>query len=65
MHIYKFIYFFKVSYIYRHISIYLPIYGSTAICWVLAAFQFFELLHSRQDSLEGWSARRKAATYTQ
>jgi hypothetical protein len=27
-------------------------------------FQFLELLHSHQDSLDGGSARRKAAIYT-
>jgi hypothetical protein len=28
-------------------------------------FQFLNLIHSRQESLDGGSARRKAATYTQ
>jgi hypothetical protein len=28
-------------------------------------FKFLYLLHSQQDSLDGGSARRKAATYTQ
>jgi hypothetical protein len=28
-------------------------------------FQFRNPIHSRQDSLDGESARRKAATYTQ
>jgi hypothetical protein len=28
-------------------------------------FQFLDLLHIRFDSLDGRSARRKAATYTQ
>jgi hypothetical protein len=28
-------------------------------------FDFFYLIHSRWDSLDGGSARRKAATYTQ
>jgi hypothetical protein len=41
------------------------IYGSTALCWALVAFQFFNPIHSRKDSLDGGSARRKAATYTQ
>jgi hypothetical protein len=40
-------------------------YGSTAICWVLADFQFLDPIRSRQDSLVGGSARRKAATYIQ
>jgi hypothetical protein len=31
--------------------------------WLL--FQFLDLLHSRQDSLDGGSARRKATTCTQ
>jgi hypothetical protein len=31
----------------------------------LAVFQFFNLIHSRQDFLDGGSARHKAATYTQ
>jgi hypothetical protein len=35
-----------------------PFVGS----WTL--FQFLDLLHSRQDSLDGGSAGRKAATYT-
>jgi hypothetical protein len=42
------------------------IYGYTAVCWTLAAFfQFLDPIHSRYDSLDGGSARRKAATYTQ
>jgi hypothetical protein len=28
-------------------------------------FQFLDLIHSRYDSLDGESARRKAATYTE
>jgi hypothetical protein len=28
-------------------------------------FQFLDPIHSRQDSLDGGSARRKASTYTQ
>jgi hypothetical protein len=41
--------------------------GSTAICWALVAFLFLFLdpISSRQDSLDGGSARRKASTYTQ
>jgi hypothetical protein len=39
-----------------YLSIYLSIYGCTAICWTLPAFSV---------SLDGGSARRKAATYTQ
>jgi hypothetical protein len=42
--------------------IYLFIYGSTAPCWTSAAFQLLDLLRSRQDSLDGASARRKAFT---
>jgi hypothetical protein len=37
-------------------------YGSTALCWALAAFQFLDLLHGRQDSLDGGSACYKAST---
>jgi hypothetical protein len=33
--------------------------------WTLATFSVSSSIHSRQDSLEEWSARRKAATYTQ
>jgi hypothetical protein len=31
----------------------LSIYGSTALCWILAAFQFLELSHRRHDSFGG------------
>jgi hypothetical protein len=40
------------------------IYGSTALCWALAAFLFHDLLHSRWDSSDGRSARRKATAHT-
>jgi hypothetical protein len=40
-------------------------YGSTTLCWALAAFQFLDTMHSREDYLDGGSARRKTATYTQ
>jgi hypothetical protein len=40
-------------------------YGSTALCWALAAFQFLDPIHNRQDSLGGGSATRKASTYIQ
>jgi hypothetical protein len=40
--------------------------GSTALCWALASSSFPSFfLHRRYDSLDGGSARRKAATYTQ
>jgi hypothetical protein len=47
------------------LSIYLSIYGCTALCWALAAFQLLNPIHSRQDSLDGGSARHKDSTYTQ
>jgi hypothetical protein len=43
------------------------IYLFTALqlfCWTLASFQFLNLFHSRQDTLDGGSARRKAAICT-
>jgi hypothetical protein len=47
----------------RHI---LSLYGSTALCWTLAAFSVSpSFLHSRYDSLYGGSARCKATTYTE
>jgi hypothetical protein len=33
--------------------------------WILAVFQFLNPIHSRYDSLDGESARRKAPAYTQ
>jgi hypothetical protein len=33
----------------------------TALCWALAAFQFLELTHRRQDSFDNGSARCKAS----
>jgi hypothetical protein len=39
--------------------------GSTVLCWTLVAFSVFNPIHSRYDSLDGGSARRKAATYIQ
>jgi hypothetical protein len=39
----------------------LSIYGSTPLCWTVAAFQFLDLLPSRYDSLAGDSAHRKVA----
>jgi hypothetical protein len=45
-------------------SIHPSIYGSTDLCWVLAAFQFFNPTHSRLDCFARASARRKAATYS-
>jgi hypothetical protein len=44
-----------------YLSIYLYICGSTALCWTLAPFQFFDLLHGQYDSLDGGSARRKSS----
>jgi hypothetical protein len=38
------------------------IYGSTPLCWALVVFQFLNPIHSRQDSLDRGSARRKAST---
>jgi hypothetical protein len=43
------------------LAVCLSIYGSTALSLDLAAFQFPEPLHSRLDSLDGGSVRRKAA----
>jgi hypothetical protein len=43
--------------------IYLSIYRP--FCWILALFQFLNRIHSRQNSLDGGSARRKVAIYTQ
>jgi hypothetical protein len=40
-------------------------YGSTALFWALTAFQFLDLIHRRQDTLDGGSARWKASIYTQ
>jgi hypothetical protein len=40
-------------------------YGSTAVCWALAAFRFLNPIHSQYESLDGGSAHHKAATYTQ
>jgi hypothetical protein len=40
-------------------------YGSTALCCALAVSSVFNPIHSRLDSLDGESARRKASTYTQ
>jgi hypothetical protein len=36
-----------------------------SICCALAAFEFIDPIHRRQDSLNGGSARRKASTNTQ
>jgi hypothetical protein len=36
------------------------IYASTVLLLISTAFQFLDLLHSRQDSLDGGSAHRKA-----
>jgi hypothetical protein len=47
------------------LSIYLSIYGYTALFWNLAAFHFLNLIHSRYDSLDGGSVRCEVATYTQ
>jgi hypothetical protein len=38
---------------------------ATALCWALAAFQLLHATHRRQDSLDGESAHRNVATYTQ
>jgi hypothetical protein len=49
-----------------NITIYLSIYGSTDLLLDLGRFfQFLNPIHSREDSLDGGSAIRKAATYTQ
>jgi hypothetical protein len=48
-----------------HPSIHPSIYGSKAISGPWSLFQFLNPIHSQQDSLDGGSARRKAATYTQ
>jgi hypothetical protein len=47
-----------------YLSIYLSIYGSTALCWASSIFQFLNRIHSRKDSLDEGSDRRKASTYT-
>jgi hypothetical protein len=44
-------------------SIYLWLYSPFVEPWTL--FQFRNLIHSGKDSLDGGSARRKDATYTQ
>jgi hypothetical protein len=36
-----------------------------SFCWTLAAFQLLNPIYIRQDSLDGGSTSRKAATYTQ
>jgi hypothetical protein len=54
-----------INYNVTNATISLSIYGSTALCWASDAFQFLELLHSRYDSLDGESARRKTVTCTQ
>jgi hypothetical protein len=49
-------------------SVYLSIYASMGLQPFIAPwplFQFLHLLHSRYDSLDGGSARRKVATCTQ
>jgi hypothetical protein len=48
-----------------HPSIHPSINGSTAFRWPWPLFQLLNPIHSRQNSLDGRSARRKAATYTQ
>jgi hypothetical protein len=40
------------------------LYGSTSI-WTLALFQFLNIIHNPQDSLDGGSACHKVANYTQ
>jgi hypothetical protein len=47
-----------LSYLYIYLWIYSP-------CAPWPLFQFLNPKHSRQDSLDGGSASRKAATYTQ
>jgi hypothetical protein len=41
------------------------VYRSAASVGPWPPFQFLNPIHSRQDSLDGGSARRRAATYTQ
>jgi hypothetical protein len=48
-----------------YLSVCLSVYGSTALCWALSAFQILNPIHSRYDSLNGGSARCKTATYIQ
>jgi hypothetical protein len=36
-----------ITHILRYKKRYVSIYGSTALCWALAAFQFLNLLRSR------------------
>jgi hypothetical protein len=45
-------------------SIKLSIYSSTALVDLVSFFSFLIFIHSRQGSLNGGSARPKAATYT-
>jgi hypothetical protein len=48
-----------------HKSISLSLSLALQPSWSLAAFQFHNPIHHSWDSLDGGSARRKAATYTQ
>jgi hypothetical protein len=50
---------YKANYYYYITMALQPFVGS----WPL--FQFLDPIHSRQDSLDGGSARREASTYTQ
>jgi hypothetical protein len=51
---------------YIYISIYLLIYGSTVLCWILTVFFSFLILHTVGSTpLDGESSRRKADTYKQ
>jgi hypothetical protein len=43
----KLLFHLKLLHISRPQLIYGSIYGSIALCWTLAAFQFLDLLHSR------------------
>jgi hypothetical protein len=43
----------------------LSICGSTVLCLASVAFQFLNFTHCPDETLDGGSARRKTATYTQ
>jgi hypothetical protein len=50
----------------RKYKVHPPINGTKALCWTLASSSVsLPFLHRWYVSLDGWSARRKAAIYTQ
>jgi hypothetical protein len=40
---------------------FIQVFMTAALCWAVAAFQFPDLIHRRQVSLNGGSARRKGS----